>query len=51
MLWLAKHGGEYGLCQIWRDEAGRYELRPEAIDDSCCPKMYVEPIQPEDAAR
>ncbi|WP_305922834.1 M15 family metallopeptidase [Nonomuraea turcica] len=40
--WLSKHGAEYGLCQIYRNEPWHYELRPEAIDDGC-PPMYADP--------
>ena len=41
--WLAKHGAEYGLCQIYRNEAWHYELLPESIDDGCCPSIYADP--------
>ena len=40
--WLSKHGAEYGLCRIYRNEPWHYELRPEAIDDGC-PSMYADP--------
>ncbi|MQA82096.1 MAG: peptidase M15 [Streptosporangiales bacterium] len=40
--WLSKHGAEYGLCQIYRNEPWHYELRPDAIDDGC-PPMYADP--------
>jgi LAS superfamily LD-carboxypeptidase LdcB len=40
--WLSKHGAEYRLCQIYRNEPWHYELRPEAIDDGC-PSMYADP--------
>jgi hypothetical protein len=36
--WLAEHGSEYGLCQIYRNEPWHYELRPEG-----CPPMYADP--------
>jgi hypothetical protein len=42
--WLSKHGVEYGLCQIYRNEPWHYELRPEAIDQGC-PPMYANPTQ------
>jgi hypothetical protein len=42
--WLKEHGANYGLCQIYRNEAWHYELRPAAAS-SGCPRMY------EDAAR
>jgi hypothetical protein len=42
--WLAGHGAAYGLCQIYRNEAWHYELRPEAIDHGC-PRMYADPTQ------
>jgi D-alanyl-D-alanine carboxypeptidase len=40
--WLSKHGAEYRLCQIYRNEPWHYELRPDAIDDGC-PPMYADP--------
>jgi zinc D-Ala-D-Ala carboxypeptidase len=40
--WLSKHGAEYGLCRIYRNEPWHYELRPEAIHDGC-PPMYADP--------
>jgi D-alanyl-D-alanine carboxypeptidase len=42
--WLSKHGAEYGLCQIYRNEPWHYELRPEATDQGC-PAMYADPTQ------
>jgi len=42
--WLSKHGADYGLCQIYRNEPWHYELRPEAIDHGC-PPMYADPSQ------
>jgi len=40
--WLSKHGAEYRLCQIYRNEPWHYELHPEAVDDGC-PSMYDDP--------
>lgn len=40
--WLSRHGAEYGLCQIYRNEPWHFELRPEAVDYSC-PPMYADP--------
>jgi zinc D-Ala-D-Ala carboxypeptidase len=40
--WLSRHGAEYRLCQIYRNEPWHYELRPKAIDDGC-PPMYADP--------
>jgi LAS superfamily LD-carboxypeptidase LdcB len=40
--WLSKHGAEYGLCQIYRNEPWHYELRLQAIDDGC-PPTYADP--------
>jgi D-alanyl-D-alanine carboxypeptidase len=40
--WLSAHGAEYGLCQIYGNEAWHYELRPEAIDHGC-PPAYADP--------
>jgi hypothetical protein len=42
--WLSKHGDEYGLCQIFRNEPWHYELRPEAVDEGC-PPMYDDPTE------
>jgi D-alanyl-D-alanine carboxypeptidase len=42
--WLSKHGADYGLCQIYRNESWHYELRPDAIDHGC-PPMYADPTQ------
>jgi LAS superfamily LD-carboxypeptidase LdcB len=42
--WLSRHGAEYGLCQIYRNEAWHYELRPNAIDRGC-PRMYADSTQ------
>jgi D-alanyl-D-alanine carboxypeptidase len=43
-VWLSKHGGEYGLCQIYGNESWHYELRPKAIAHGC-PPMYADPTQ------
>ena len=40
--WLAAHGTAYGLCQIYRNEAWHYELRPEAVAHGC-PARYADP--------
>jgi zinc D-Ala-D-Ala carboxypeptidase len=40
--WLSKHGASDGLCQIYRNEAWHYELRPGAIDRGC-PPLYADP--------
>ena len=42
MAWLSKHGAEYRLCQIYRNEPRHYELRPESIDEGC-PSMRADP--------
>ncbi|WP_199737075.1 MULTISPECIES: M15 family metallopeptidase [Micromonospora] len=42
--WLARHGAAYGLCQIYRNEAWHYELRPEAVEHGC-PAMYADPTE------
>jgi zinc D-Ala-D-Ala carboxypeptidase len=42
--WLSKHGAEYGLCQIYRNEPWHYELRTNAIDRGC-PRMFANPTQ------
>jgi len=46
--WLSKHGAEYGLCRIYRNEPWHYEWRPEARDarktnDDGCPSKYADP--------
>jgi len=40
--WLAEHGAEYGLCQIYGNESWHYEFRSAAAD-SGCPPMYSDP--------
>ena len=40
--WLSKHGAEYGLCRIYRNEPWHYELRPEAREHRC-PPTYADP--------
>jgi hypothetical protein len=42
--WLSKHGAEYGLCQIYRNEPWHYELRRGAVDHGC-PRMYADPTR------
>lgn len=42
--WLSRHGADYGLCQIYRNESWHYELRPEAADRGC-PPQYADPAQ------
>jgi len=39
--WLSEHGAHYGLCQIYRNEAWHYELRPKAQAGGC-PPMYAD---------
>ncbi len=41
-VWLSRHGAEYGLCRIYRNEPWHYELRPEAIAGGC-PYTYADP--------
>jgi len=40
--WLSKHGTQYGLCQIYRNEPWHFELRPNASVNGCPPK-YADP--------
>jgi len=40
--WLSENGAGYRLCQIYSNEPWHYELRPEAIYDTC-PPMYADP--------
>ena len=40
--WLSRHGAEYGLCQIYRNEPWHYELRPDARSHGC-PARYADP--------
>ena len=42
--WLYKHGPNYGLCQIYRNEPWHFELRPRAINRGC-PPMYADPTR------
>ena len=41
IAWLSKHGAEYGLCQIYRNEPWHYELRVDAVAHGC-PPMYAD---------
>jgi LAS superfamily LD-carboxypeptidase LdcB len=40
--WLSRHGADYGLCQVYRNEPWHFELRPGAADRGC-PRMYADP--------
>jgi hypothetical protein len=40
--WLATHGANYGLCQIYGNEPWHFELRPDAIGHGC-PPMFADP--------
>lgn len=42
--WLAQHGADYGLCQIYGNESWHYELRPDAVHDGC-PEMFTDPTE------
>lgn len=42
--WLSEHGADYGLCQIYANEAWHYELRPQAADQGC-PPMFADPTE------
>jgi hypothetical protein len=42
--WMAEHGADYGLCQIYENEPWHFELRQDAVDDGCAP-MYADPTQ------
>ena len=42
--WLAQHGADYGLCQIYANESWHYELRPDAVSQGC-PQMYTDPTE------
>ena len=43
-VWLHRHGARFGLCQIYRNEAWHFELRPEAAREGC-PPMYADPTR------
>ncbi|KNY05260.1 M15 family metallopeptidase [Microbacterium sp. GCS4] len=40
--WLARHGAQFGLCQIYANERWHFELRPAAVANGC-PLMYDDP--------
>lgn len=40
--WLARHGADFGLCQIYANERWHFELRPAAVANGC-PLMYDDP--------
>jgi LAS superfamily LD-carboxypeptidase LdcB len=42
--WLADHGAQFGLCQVYDNEPWHYELRPDAARDGC-PTRYADPTQ------
>ena len=42
IAWLSRHGAEYRLCQIYRNEPWHYELRVNAMNEGC-PPMYADP--------
>ncbi|MDQ0643869.1 M15 family metallopeptidase [Microbacterium murale] len=42
--WLAQHGAQYGLCQIYGNESWHYELRPDAVG-GVCPPAYADPTE------
>jgi D-alanyl-D-alanine carboxypeptidase len=42
--WMADHGVEYDLCQIYHNESWHYELRPGARDAGC-PTRYADPTE------
>ncbi|MFE0176884.1 M15 family metallopeptidase [Streptomyces sp. NPDC059002] len=42
--WLSRHGAEYGLCQIYKNEPWHYELRAEAAEHGC-PRRYADPTE------
>lgn len=43
MDWLARNGAQFGLCQIYGNEAWHFELRPEAAGQGC-PPQYPDPM-------
>lgn len=42
--WLTKHGAQYGLCRVYKNEPWHFELRPNAARDGC-PAMYADPTR------
>ncbi|WP_309128787.1 M15 family metallopeptidase [Microbacterium sp.] len=42
--WLVAHGAQYGLCQIYGNEAWHYEFRADAPSIGC-PAMYRDPTE------
>lgn len=42
--WLAQHGAQFGLCQIYGNESWHYELRPDAVATGC-PPAYSDPTE------
>ena len=40
--WLAQHGADYGLCQVYDNEPWHFELDPDAIEKGC-PPPYDDP--------
>lgn len=44
MYWLAQHGADHGLCQIYGNEPWHYELRPDAVNEGC-PRVFTDPTE------
>jgi LAS superfamily LD-carboxypeptidase LdcB len=44
MSWLARHGAEHGLCQIYGNEPWHFELRPDAVGRGC-PLPFADPTE------
>ena len=42
IAWLSRHGAQYRLCQIYRNEPWHYELRADVMARGC-PPMYADP--------
>ena len=40
--WLAQHGVDYGLCQVYDNEPWHFELDPDAVEQGC-PPPYDDP--------
>lgn len=44
ILWLADHGADHGLCQIYLNEPWHFELRTDAASGEC-PRPFTDPTE------
>jgi zinc D-Ala-D-Ala carboxypeptidase len=42
--WLSRHGAQFALCRVYRNEPWHFELRGEAVEHGC-PAPYANPTK------